>query len=73
MNNYTLDIFFTNRPSLVRYCIGVPGINDHDIVLASFSSTVMCQKVIKHKYYLWAKANLDEMRRKLHYYVVRAE
>ena len=58
-------IFFTNRPSLVRYCIGASGISDHDIVLASFYSKVMCQKEIEHKCYLWAKANFDEMREKL--------
>ena len=60
-----LDIFFTNRPSLVRYCIGASGISDHDIVLASFYSKVMCQNEIEHKCYLWAKANFDEMREKL--------
>ena len=26
----------------------------------------MCQKEIEHKCYLWARANFDEMRRKLH-------
>ena len=54
-NENTLDILFMNRPSLIRYCIGTPGISDHDIILASFNSKVMCQKEIKHKCYLWAR------------------
>ena len=67
-NENTLDLFFTNRPSLVRYCTGAPGISDHDIVLTSFNSKVMSQKEMEHKCYLWAKANLEEMRMKLYDY-----
>ena len=54
-NENTLDILFMNRPSLIRYCIGAPGISDRDIILASFNSKVMCQKEIEHKCYLWAR------------------
>ena len=28
----TLDIFATNRPTLINKCISVPGISDHDAV-----------------------------------------
>ena len=59
---------FMNRPLLVQYCIGAPGISDHDIVLTSFNSTVMSQKEMEHKCYLWAKASLEEMRMKLYDY-----
>ena len=31
--NNTLDIFCTNRPSLVQRCVPIPGLNDHDMVL----------------------------------------
>ena len=29
----TLDIFITNRPTLVSKCTSIPGLSDHDIVL----------------------------------------
>ena len=31
-NENILDLFFTNRPSLIQYCYAAPGISDHDIV-----------------------------------------
>ena len=31
--NNTLDIFATNRPSLVENCFPIPGIGDHEAVL----------------------------------------
>ena len=33
IRNYnTLDVVLTNRPSLVKQCVGMPGLSDHDIV-----------------------------------------
>ena len=31
--NNTLDLWLTNKPSLVKQCNSIPGISDHDIVL----------------------------------------
>ena len=35
----TLDIFLTNRPSLIEKCKPVPGVSDHDIVFVKASTT----------------------------------
>jgi hypothetical protein len=35
----TLDLFFTNRPSLVNKCLPLPGLSDHDVVLVDTNIT----------------------------------
>ena len=40
-----LDIFMTNRPSLVSQCISQPGLGDHDIV--KIKSSVKPRRVVK--------------------------
>ena len=57
-----LDIVFTNRPSFVNYCTVVPGVSDHDAVLVSFITKATYQNEIKHKCYLWNRANFEDMR-----------
>ena len=47
-NIYTLHIPY-KQLSLVQHCIGALGISDHDIILTSIYSKVMCQKEIYHK------------------------
>ena len=34
-NENILDLFFTNRPTLVQECHSAPTISDHDIVLVA--------------------------------------
>ena len=56
-----LDIFVTNRPSLVNKCTPIPGLSDHDIVLIDANIVHSRQKPARRLIYLWNKANLIEM------------
>lgn len=60
--NNTLDILFTNRPSLIQHCFPAPGISDHSIVLATTVSKITYQKSNSYKMYLWNRANVEDMK-----------
>ena len=60
-----LDVVFTNRPSFVNSCTCIPGISDHDAVRVSFHIETTQKDTIKHKKYLWNKANFEGLKRKL--------
>jgi hypothetical protein len=57
----TLDLFFTNRPSLVNKCLPLPGLSDHDIVLVDTNITPARQNPLKRLIYLWKKVNITNM------------
>jgi hypothetical protein len=59
----TLDLFFTNRPSLVDKCLPVPGVADHDMVHSITSATARRSKPISRKIHLWKRADMDALRR----------
>ena len=40
-NKNTLDVVLTNRPSLGKQCVGMPGLSDHDIVFVETSSRTL--------------------------------
>ena len=58
----TLDIFLTNRPSLIYKCIGIPGISDHDTI-PCIESTIEAryQKPVKRQIFLWKQADWSAM------------
>jgi len=56
-----LDIFLTNRPSLVNHCDTVPGISDHEAVVAQ-SSVVASLQTSQYSIHLWSKADTDSMK-----------
>ena len=64
--NNTLDLWLTNKPSLVKQCNSIPGISDHDIVLTESDFKAKINKKAPHKIHLWAKADWDNMRSKTH-------
>ena len=47
-NNNNLDVFLNNRPSLVRQCVGMPGLSDHDIAFVETSSRAIPNKPARH-------------------------
>jgi len=59
----TLDLFFTNRPSLVDKCLPAPGVADHDMVHIITSATARRNKPISRKIHLWKRAYIDTSRR----------
>lgn len=59
--DHVLDLFMTNRPSLVNRCEPPPGIVDHDIVYIDITAKI--NKLTQRKKNLWEKADntkLDE-------------
>ena len=61
-----LDIFLTNRPTLVNKCEAIPGISDHDsAIFIEADVNAKLQKVPRRKIYLWSKGNMEEMRKDL--------
>lgn len=61
----TLDIFLTNRPSLISDCSPLPGVSDHETVLVSSSLRARRRKPPKRNIRLWGKANLAGLREDL--------
>ena len=58
----TLDLFMTNRPSLINRCEPIPGVSDHEIVYVDSEVLAKRQKPIRRKIYLWSKADFDKVR-----------
>ena len=52
-----LDLFATNRSTLVRQIKIIPGISDHEIVSVELSLLVPLDKPKVHNIYLWNRAD----------------
>ena len=52
-----LNIFITNRPSLLRSCTSIPGISDHEAVCVLSNIIAKVHNSIPRKIVLWNKAN----------------
>nr|XP_054763097.1 uncharacterized protein LOC129269612 [Lytechinus pictus] len=63
-NENILDLFMTNRPSLVSECKPLPGLGDHDIVMVYSRITPQRTKPVKRKIYLWKRAEVRQMKEK---------
>lgn len=64
--DHVLDLFMTNRPSLVNRCEPLPGIVDHDIVYIDITAKI--NKLTQRKINLWEKADntkLEELTRSI--------
>ena len=60
--NNILDIFLTNRPSLISDCHTLSGISDHEIVFINSYISAKIQRPVQRKILLWTKANLENVR-----------
>ena len=54
-----MDLFATNRPSLVNKVKVSPGISDHEIICVESVLTATVAETILRKVYLWHKANMQ--------------
>ena len=54
----TLDLFLSNRPSLVSKCSPLPGVSDHEMVLVVSDIRAKRQKPVPRKILLWKKADI---------------
>lgn len=57
----TLDLFITNRPSLVEKIKPAPGVSDHDIVFIQTNSVVPRKRPPRRKLLLWNKADTTKL------------
>ena len=60
--NNTLDILFTNRPTLMHKLTPYPGLSDHDtIIQAEIDCRARVQRPVKRKVYQWNKMKPAEI------------
>ena len=58
-----MDIFCTNRPSLIKQCFPfLHGIGDHDAVAVESTTVVQRNPPLKRTVYLWSRANLADIK-----------
>jgi len=62
----TIDIFLTNRPSLISKCKPIPGISDHDIIFTETLTRVPHQKPPSRIILLWKRADTEVLQRAVH-------
>ena len=56
-----LDIFLTNRPTLVNKCQPLPGVSDHDIVYVDSSIKPNRGKPPRRNIHIWKRADIESM------------
>ena len=61
-NNKTLDLFLTNRPSLIQRCELCPGISDHESLLNISDIISQSQRPVRREILQWNKGILDKLR-----------
>lgn len=64
-----LDILLTNRPSLVGRTDPVPGVSDHEGVLASTLVKARYRRPTKRKIYLWDKSDIPTIQQHMSSFV----
>lgn len=57
-----LDLFLTNRPTLINRCVPLPGLGDHGIVYMESKIIQNLSKPSKRQIYLWKNANIDGLK-----------
>ena len=64
--NNALDVFLTNRPTLVNKCEPIPGISDHDTAVFVDSNILpKRQRPIKRKIHKWGKTDKEGIKKVL--------
>ena len=61
-DNNILDVFFTNRPCLIRHCYPIAGISGHEAVFVESLITLNLQHSKPRKIYIWHKANMSSIK-----------
>ena len=60
-----LDIFMTNRPSLIESCTVMDGISDLEVVFTKSLIQAELSPPVRRHIYLWSKANFDQIRQSI--------
>ena len=62
----TLDLFLTNRPSLVNRCEPIPGISDHDTaIFINIVAKAQLAKPPKRKILIWKRGDFESLRKEI--------
>ena len=61
----TLDIFMTNRPSLIESCEAIEGISDHEAVLTKSLILANLCPPARRCIYLWSKVDFNHIRQSM--------
>ena len=61
----TLDVFLTNRPSMISNCTPLPGVSDHEMMLTISDVQAKRLKPVSRKILLWNKADIQNIRNDL--------
>ena len=60
-----LDVFMTNRASLIESCTVIDGISDHEAVLTKSLIQAGSSPTARRHIYLWSKANFNYIRQSI--------
>ena len=63
-------MFCSNKPGLVKACRAIPGISDHDIVVADCDVKAKIIPKAPRSIFQWSKAKIDEVK-KIHSGILR--
>ena len=63
--DHTLDLLLTNIPSLIQRCEPLPGVADHDAVLAITKLASPLHKPIRRRIHLWKRADMEIVRNRI--------
>ena len=58
----TLDLFLTNRPSMISKCTPLPGVSDHEMILTISDVQAKRVKPVSRKILLWNKADIQNIK-----------
>ena len=61
-DNNILDVFFTNRPCLIRRCYPIVCISDHEALFIESFITLNLQPLKPRKIHIWHKANMSSFK-----------
>ena len=60
-NNATLDLFLTNRSSLINRLNPIPGISDHEALFIDSDVQAKLRRPTCHNIFLWKKVDLEKL------------
>ena len=63
-----LDLFFSNKPSLIKDITVIPGISDHDAVVVDTVLTIKPNRKLPRHIRQWSKTDWDKVREKVTQY-----
>ena len=60
--NRLLDLFCSNKPSLVKSCNAIPGLSDHEVIIADCLIKAKICKKVPRTIHQWSRADWDKLK-----------